>query len=285
MRYRQSFVVPKSEPLGIGKLVGRSSDTAEVEFFDSPFGPKVHRRQFRISQLRQVQLGLQTRVFWLDRNTGLWRAGRVDGPSVSAEVLGQLEDRYPIRFPNQNDQHIPVSELFVRWSRPISDPAEFLAAQVSDTPFFADGRTAIVRHFLRQRAGYKGLTALASSAIELIQHQVVIIRRVLADPVQRYILADEVGLGKTIEAGVLIRQHLIDNSWDHHVWIVVPDHLVGQWRVELAAKFFLAEDSDLLIVPESELAARPLPERLTDLPPFSPPVVTWKVPGFHTTVL
>jgi hypothetical protein len=57
MRYRQSFVVPKSEPLGIGKLVGRSSDTAEVEFFDSPFGPKVHRRQFRISQLRQVQLG------------------------------------------------------------------------------------------------------------------------------------------------------------------------------------------------------------------------------------
>ena len=265
MHFRPNFVVPKSEPLGIGKLVGRSGDTADVEFFDSPYGPKVHRRQFRISQIREVELGLQTRVFWLDKSTGLWRAGRVDGPSVSGEALGQSEDLYSIRFPNHNDQHVPVSELFVRWSRPISDPAEFLAAQVSDTPFFADGRSAIVRHFLRQRAGYRGLTALASSAIELIQHQVVIIRRVLADPAQRYILADEVGLGKTVEAGVLIRQHLIDNHWDHHVWIVVPDHLVDQWRGELAAKFFLAENSELQIVSESALPAKPLPERLTML--------------------
>src|SRR5271154_2451681 len=130
MRYRQSFVVPKSEPLGIGKLVSLSGDTADVDFFDSPFGPKVHRRQFQISQLREAELGLQTRVFWLDKSSGLGRAGRVDGPSVSGEALSQSEDLYSIRFPNHNDQHIPVSELFVRWARPIGDPAEFLAAQV-----------------------------------------------------------------------------------------------------------------------------------------------------------
>jgi ATP-dependent helicase HepA len=109
-----------------------------------------------------------------------------------------------VRFPNHNDRNIPVSELYVRWPKPITDAAEFLASQVSDTPFFADGRAAIVRHFLEQRGGYKGLTGLASSSIELIQHQVTVIRRVLGDPVQRYILADEVGLGKTIEAGVLV---------------------------------------------------------------------------------
>jgi hypothetical protein len=34
---------------------------------------------------------------------------------------------------------------------------------------------------------------------------VEVVRRVLQDPAQRYLLADEVGLGKTIEAGILIR--------------------------------------------------------------------------------
>jgi ATP-dependent helicase HepA len=260
---RPSFVLTESEPLGIGKLVNRSGNTAEVEFFESPFGPKLHRRCFKLGQIRAVELGLQTRVFWLDRATGLWRAGRVDGPPVRTKADGDAEDVYFIRFPNHNDRQIPVSDLYVRWSHPVADPAEFLAAQVSDTPFFADGRRAIVRHFLRQRAGFEGLTGLASSSIELIQHQVSIVRRVLADPVQRYILADEVGLGKTIEAGVLVRQHVLDHPWDHRVLIVVPGHLLQQWRSELATKFFLAENSQVALVSETELLERPVSDQLS----------------------
>ena len=57
----------------------------------------------------------------------------------------------------------------------------------------------------------QGLTALLSASIDLMPHQVAAVRRVLNDPIQRYLLADEVGLGKTIEAGLIIRQHLIDN--------------------------------------------------------------------------
>jgi ATP-dependent helicase HepA len=258
-----TFVVPKSEPLGIGKLIAFQGEIAEVEFFDSPFGPKIHRRCFKPSQLRLTSLGLQTRVFWLDKSNGLWRAGRVDGPRMVPETPGLAEEWYPVRFPNHNDRNIPVSDLFVRWSKPITDPAEFLASQVSDTPFFADGRAAIVRHFLEQREGYKGLTGLASSSIELIQHQVAVIRRVLGDPVQRYILADEVGLGKTIEAGVLIRQHLIDHPWDHRVVIVVPNHLAQQWRQELATKFFVVETEQLEIIAESDLQGRLLPESVS----------------------
>ena len=44
---------------------------------------------------------------------------------------------------------------------------------------------------------------------DLLQHQVAVVRRVLEDPVQRYRLADEVGLGQTIEACTVVRQHLI----------------------------------------------------------------------------
>ena len=49
MTSRASFVLTESEPLGIGKLVSRSGDTAEVEFFDSPFG--LGRRSGRIPAL------------------------------------------------------------------------------------------------------------------------------------------------------------------------------------------------------------------------------------------
>ena len=75
----------------------------------------------------------------------------------------------------------------------------------------------------------------------------------LSDPVQRYILADEVGLGKTIEAGVLIRQHLIDHPWDHDVAIVVPPHLVERWRQELATKLFVTETEQVHLISESDL--------------------------------
>jgi ATP-dependent helicase HepA len=55
----------------------------------------------------------------------------------------------------------------------------------------------------------------------------------LSDVTQRYLLADEVGLGKTIEAGILIRQHLLDNA-PGSLLVVVPPALMSQWRRELA---------------------------------------------------
>lgn len=70
---------------------------------------------------------------------------------------------------------------------------------------FAEARSGFVRAIIGQRAACQGMSALYSSVIELDSHQVEVVRRVLQDPAQRYLLADEVGLGKTIEAGILIR--------------------------------------------------------------------------------
>ncbi len=88
---------------------------------------------------------------------------------------------------------------------------------------------------LKLRGAAQGMTALVSAGIDLAPHQVAAVRRVLTDPVQRYLLADEVGLGKTIEAGLIVRQHLIDDPATR-VLIAVPDHLCGQWRSELETK-------------------------------------------------
>ena len=52
-------------------------------------------------------------------------------------------------------------------------------------------------------------------------------------------LADEVGLGKTIEAGLILAQQ-IHRQRAHRVLILVPDTLAHQWLVEMQRRFHLA---------------------------------------------
>lgn len=238
---------------GIGKLVGVSKGRVEVEYFVSPANSSVHRVSVPIADVREVELSPQTRVFYFDTKHAAWIAGRVDGGLIGAEALRATEDHYHVRFPNGHEERVPISGLYVRWSHPVEDPTDYLAGRVTGTPYFFDGRSRIVRYLSWQRAAFGGLTALASSAIELLPHQVSIVRRVLADPIERYLLADEVGLGKTIEAGILIRQHVIDHPNDAQVLVVVPRHLVHQWKSELAEKFFLTINGPITVVSEDDL--------------------------------
>jgi ATP-dependent helicase HepA len=67
-----------------------------------------------------------------------------------------------------------------------------------------------------------GMSGVLSSAIDFESHQLEVVSRILQDPVQRYMLADEVGLGKTIEAGMLIRQCILDLGSEAQVLIIVP---------------------------------------------------------------
>jgi ATP-dependent helicase HepA len=64
---------------------------------------------------------------------------------------------------------------------------------------------------------------------------------VLQDEVQKYLLADEVGLGKTIEAGLIIREHVLRDEGSAEVLISVPEGLVVQWQDELSTRFYLED--------------------------------------------
>ena len=110
-----------------------------------------------------------------------------------------------VQFPNSDQVTLDTDEVFVRWNRPLADPLSLLISEATESPFLADPRSAFVREVARQRSAAAGVTALISSSVELEGYQFDVIHRVLTDPVQRYLLADEVGLGKTIEAGVIIR--------------------------------------------------------------------------------
>ena len=91
--------------------------------------------------------------------------------------------------------------------------------------------------------------------MDLYHHQIDTVARVLADPVIRYLLADEVGLGKTIEAGLIIRQVMIDDP-SAKVLVLAPSSLVGQWRSELRNRLALGPalgDQRLVILTHEQL--------------------------------
>lgn len=72
--------------------------------------------------------------------------------------------------------------------------------------------------------------------IEILPHQVNAAIRVLTKMGTRAILGDEVGLGKTIEAGIIMKE-LIARGLAERVLILTPASLTTQWKEEMAAKF------------------------------------------------
>lgn len=79
------------------------------------------------------------------------------------------------------------------------------------------------------------LTALSSGLIPL-PHQIHVLNRIMENNRIRYILADEVGLGKTIEAGMVIKE-LKARDLVKRVLVVCPTGLVTQWAAEMQDKF------------------------------------------------
>src|SRR5881398_63490 len=85
--------------------------------------------------------------------------------------------------------------------------------------------------------GFDRLITLDANAIKELPHQIDVAQRVLRDMGGRAILADEVGLGKTIEASIIYKELAI-RGLARRVLILTPASLVGQWQGELEEKFF-----------------------------------------------
>ena len=85
--------------------------------------------------------------------------------------------------------------------------------------------------------GFDRLITLDANAIKELPHQIDVAQRVLRQMGGRAILADEVGLGKTIEASIIYKELAI-RGLARRVLILTPASLVGQWQGELEEKFF-----------------------------------------------
>ena len=91
-------------------------------------------------------------------------------------------------------------------------------------------------------AGWAGTDHLISldslRGVERFPHQIKACLKVMRDLNGRGILADEVGLGKTIEAGIIVKEYLLRGAV-RTVLVLVPASLCEQWRAELWEKFEL----------------------------------------------
>ena len=224
------FVRSGENELGVGKIASATKTSVTIAYF---LGPELPTRTetVPIKSVSRVVLDCETRVYELLPDGVSWRAGR---------ALAEAAGKYFVQYPNiRKFETVAATELFTRCDLPIADPAAFLAARITETPLWQERRAGFVHAAIEQRRVCAGMTGLISSCIDLEPHQIEVVRRVLQDPVQRYLLADEVGLGKTIEAGVIIRQYVLDHAADHGVLVLVPPHLVQQWRAELTHRFRL----------------------------------------------
>ncbi|MGM0595550.1 MAG: SNF2-related protein [Myxococcota bacterium] len=91
---------------------------------------------------------------------------------------------------------------------------------------------------MMQETGSVGLQSLAHIDVEPRPYQIEAARSIIESQGGSGILADEVGLGKTIEAGIIIKEMILRKA-ARKILILVPSSLLYQWEVELREKFNL----------------------------------------------
>ncbi len=137
---------------------------------------------------------------------------------------------------DENGQLTVVPELDLNSFVQFSKPQERLFAGQIDKHRAYQLRLDTLRYYREQQQS--PVAGLLGARIQLLPHQLYIANEIASRYAPRVLLADEVGLGKTIEAGLIIHQQLITGR-AKRVLIAVPDSLVYQWLVEMLRRFSL----------------------------------------------
>ena len=137
---------------------------------------------------------------------------------------------------DHHDEKVGISELELNPFIQLTTPQQRLLNGHFDRNSAFALRVATFTHLdALQRSPARGLLGSRTS---LLPHQIYIANEVGARHAPRVLLADEVGLGKTIEAGMIIQQQLLTGRASR-VLILVPPTLLHQWLVEMLRRFNL----------------------------------------------
>jgi ATP-dependent helicase HepA len=211
---------------GVGHVVGVSDDPPRIsaQFPGRPGGPVI--LSSRDPALARFRFGADSAALLAD-GTQAHVLRALPGPP------GDLY-RYTVEIPGKKPSI--RSEADLRGPAPRAGPAEQLASGRWGNPEDFRLRAEAVRLDLERRADALG--ALFASRVYVKPHQVSVAHQVLSAPQPRFVLADEVGLGKTIEAG-LVLSALLHAGLVKRALVVAPSHLTVQWLAELFHKFNL----------------------------------------------
>ncbi len=239
----QRWVVDSEPDLGLGIVVGTEDRAVDI-YFDSG----ACERRYAIEQAPLTRI-----VF--DEGDTLTLTD--DTEHLITKVLEQ--DGLVI-YQVSDDSLIPETKLSSKIQ--LNQPFMRLMTGQIDKPnwfYFRRELDAAIANTWQSR-----LNGLLGARATLIPHQLYIAWSACEREKVRVLLADEVGLGKTIEAGMILMR-LLKSERVHRVLIAVPDALQVQWLVELVRKFDLTpelyageehnfDSGQIHIIPHSALA-------------------------------
>ena len=158
--------------------------------------------------------------------------------SVGIIVDGVTEQGGLLTYAGTNEQgeRIELEESQLNHFIQLNRPTERLFSGQIDKDSLFDLRCLSLQHL--NRLAHSELYGLIGCRTSLIPHQLYIAHEVANRYAPRVLLADEVGLGKTIEAGLIVHHQLLTERAGR-VLIVVPENLVHQWLVEMLRRFNL----------------------------------------------
>lgn len=219
----QRWLSNTESELGLGTIIAINARTVEILFpaigetrTYSPASAPLTRIAFEIGE--QVTSHDQTQfiVEEVDENNGM------------LSYIGVRED---------NGEKITLKETFIDHHFQLNQPQKRLLAGQVDEPKWFETREQCINH--QYRHATSDLLGFVGARVDIIPHQLHIAAEVGRRHAPRVLLADEVGLGKTIEAALIIHQQLLTNR-AKRVLIVVPTSLVHQWLVEMLRRVNLA---------------------------------------------
>ncbi len=138
---------------------------------------------------------------------------------------------YETIYPNGKLAQIYESEIISKYETPVK---RIISKQRIDPP-----ENFLIKYwanlFYSYYTSYQ-IKCITNSRLSLMPHQINVAHRLSEEYFPRIILADEVGLGKTIEAGIYIKEMMARNLAER-ILIIVPATLVKQWQFEMQNKF------------------------------------------------
>ncbi|AKO45826.1 RNA polymerase-associated protein RapA [[Haemophilus] ducreyi] len=218
----QRWISESENNLGLGIVTARDNRTVTIRF---PAAEEERIYALAVTPLIRVQFQKGDRINCIDG----WQLDVEDVLDNQGFViyLGSRVD---------NGEQVALPEMQLDHKVCFSKPQDRLfSAQIDRSDRFAL-RYRALQH---QQAQFQSpLRAMRGIRASLIPHQLHIAKEVGQRVAPRVLLADEVGLGKTIEAGMILQQQLFSGRVER-VLVLVPESLQHQWLVEMLRRFNL----------------------------------------------
>jgi len=160
----------------------------------------------------------------------------VSGESIEIVSVSEAAGLLTYSGTNSDGEIVILNEQQLDHSTQLNRPAERLFSGQIDKNRWFELRYQTLQEL--NQLSHSELSGLTGCRTSLIPHQMYIAHEVANRYAPRVLLADEVGLGKTIEAGLILHHQLL-NERAQRVLIIVPESLMHQWLVEMLRRFNL----------------------------------------------